>query len=210
MKDSHYFFPDGTPFVTIMLWAARLYTTADNKTRWGDIFARIAGQLVGCIVVFGLVWPNRSSHALYLPVYSGDNVVRSLNELIGTMLESVAITFATIPLITPYLPPIANGVELGKIEVSETNAIESKAEASPPKNNKLILVAISLAAIHYVLERIFQASMNPVVTLIQYSIPDNRPDFRAGPFVGQFAGLLLAGFYVRLCKPSRLRRRSRN
>jgi len=106
-------------------------------------------------------------------------------------------------LITPYLPPVANGEEPSKIEVRETNAIESKAEASPPKNNKLILVAVSLAAIHYVLERIFQASMNPFVTIIQYAIPDNKSDFPVGTILGQFAGLFLAGLYVRLCKPSK-------
>ena len=202
LKDSHYFFPDGTPLVTIMLWAATLYTTADKKTRWYDIFARIGGQIVGWAIVFVLVWQNRSNHIQYAPVYASDDVVHSFNECIGTMLECIAITFATIPLVTPYVPPEGNGDEDGVILVSQSNAIESKEEASPPKNNKLILVAISLAAIHYVLERIFQASMNPLVTVIQVSIHYERDSLIYGPVIGQLVGLFFACLYVKICTPS--------
>jgi glycerol uptake facilitator-like aquaporin len=225
LKDAYYFFPDGSPFVTAMLWAATLYTDRRNQTRWDDIRARVLGQFIGWGVVFYLAQSNRDNlklHADLLTPRSG-LWTHCVNEGLGTMLECIAITFATIPLITPYDEDDA-GDNAATTSVTEKRRraggrahqqggdggaqqhqlIKSKAEADPPTNDALFLVALSLAAIHYALERIFQATMNPFCTCLQiYVSGETNPWEWLGPVLGQIAGAFLAGIYVKMCLPSR-------
>lgn len=196
LKDTHYFFPDGTPFVTIILWAATLYTDADGKTRWGDIIARVLGQVLGWVFVFVTATYNKDNLVKYadIPHYHSPTWLHAINEGVGTMIECMAIAFATIPIMSPYENPsrIPN------------NITKSKSEANPPNNYTLLTTALSLAVIHYSLERTFQATMNPLNTVIHVYMQEKKADAEEWwtPIVGQLVGLTAACVYVRFYKPS--------
>jgi glycerol uptake facilitator-like aquaporin len=201
LKDSNYFFPDGTPLVTAMLWAATLYTDKNNNTMWRDIRARVVGQLAGVAVVSFLVYNNKAELKRYADIPTLNGTIHSsiwlhsVNEGIGTWIECIAITFATIPLIMPY--------EDEDLDVADPdNMLKSKFEANPPSNDALITVALSLATIHYTLERLFQATLNPFSKCIQLYIQDAPAWMWYGPLIGQIIGAVLAGVYVKLFIPS--------
>ena len=181
LKDSDYFFPDATPITTTVLCAATLYTSENGSTNWTEIFSRVSGQLAGYALVFWLVTMEPLSESESGPA----TYVSSINEGIGTMIEGIAIAFATIPLLTPY----DNG-----------NGLRSKAEAAPPSNRSLSLVALSLSVIHYTLERLFRATMNPLVTILRCYLDGSNAVFVV---FCQLAGLFAAFLYVSWCVPSR-------
>ena len=190
MKDSDYFFPDGTPMTTIILYAATLYTDAAGDTKWGDIIGRLMGQLLGFAVVLYICVENRShvtEFSLLSSTYRSSAVVHAINEGLGTMLESIAIAYATIPLMSPY---------------EKQDGLKSKSEAYPPDNASLWVVALSLSAIHYTLERLFQGSMNPLITFMQHYLQDSLSDAIL-PVVLQCVGLFLAAVYIQWCVPSK-------
>jgi len=190
MKDTDYFFPDGTPATTIILYAATLYTNAAGETKWGDIMGRIAGQLVGAGLVVYICVENKhyvTTFGMLSSSYRSNALIHAAHEGLGTMLESIAIAYATIPLLSPY---------------EKQDGIMSKSEAFPPDNASLWVVAASLGAIHYTLERLFQASMNPLVTLMQHYLQDSLSD-AALPVFFQCIGLLVAASYIQWCAPSK-------
>jgi len=181
LKDSDYFFPDSTPVATAVLWAATLYTSENGSTNWLDIFSRVLGQLSGFVLVFWLLLMEPVDSEAETPTI----IVGAVNEGIGTMIEGVAIAFATIPLLSPY---------------DLSDGLQSKSEAVPPSNGSLILVALSLAFVHYTLERLFRASMNPLVTILRCYL-ENRGCILVVSC--QLLGLLAAIQYVCWCLPSR-------
>ena len=225
LKDSTYFFPDGTPLVTIMLYIAGLYTDVKGDSKIIDIVMRITGQIIGWAVVFVLLeYSNHEIQGRGLEINDFMNTTvtieeqmpmdpqpwfHSINEGLGTMIECIAITFATIPLISPYSEDDVKDdgntqYTTKQIEdnLNNGNFIKSKEEASPPQTDRLILAAISLAAIHYTLERIFHATMNPLVSIIHYRVHNDSPWNFGGALFGQIIGLGLAGLYVKFCRPS--------
>jgi glycerol uptake facilitator-like aquaporin len=190
MKDSDYFFPDGTPMTTIMLYAATLYTNAAGETKWGDIIGRITGQLLGFALVVYICVENKhyvTTHGMLSSSHRSSALIHAVNEGLGTLIESIAIAYATIPLMTPY---------------EKQDGLKSKSEAFPPENSNLWIVALSLSAIHYTLERIFQASMNPLVTLMHHYLQGSLSD-AASPVALQCIGLFLAALYIQWCAPSK-------
>ena len=198
LKDSHYFFPDATPMTTAVLWAATLYTDEGKKTAdWAEIGRRVFGQLVGYGVAFAVAAANKDAlQQADLLVYAASDGAHAFNEGLGTLIEGVAIAYATIPLLSPY---------------TNEPGIQSKAEANPPPAGQLWPVAASLAVIHYALERVFQGTMNPLTTVLQYYL-QGRLAVVYGPVIAQLAGLALACLYIQWCAPSsetlaRLRKR---
>ncbi len=109
------------------------------------------------------------------------------------MIECIAIAFAVIPIMAPY-----------KTTTSPGNLIQSKSESYPPTNATLAATALSLAVIHYVLERVFQSTMNPFNTIIQLYMQEEEqtPDKWVFPIMMQLAGILAACIYVYMYKPS--------
>jgi len=194
LKDSQYFFPDGTPLVTFMLWQANLYTNQDGRTRYLNILARFLGQGAGWGLIMGFAVNNRDIFKQYvdLPFTNIHYEVHCVQEGLGTMLECIAITFATIPLMSAYDTP----------NIDTSNAIQSKLEALPPTNDKLVLAGLALAAIHYTLERVFHATMNPLTAILHGYIRADE-DWRVGAICGsQLLGIMAAAAYVKLCTPS--------
>ena len=164
VKDKLYFCPDGTPMATIVLAMSGAYTNEQKKTDWVDIVVRVSAQLVGWVVVcFGVIGMNKglfvnglsaftyTTHTSNAPI-GIDKPFIVLNEFIATFIECVAISFMVMPLLKAYVSVV--GSEGG---------FKSKEEAMPPKNKDLWFAAISLSILHYVLERLFRATMNPLV-----------------------------------------------
>jgi len=199
LKDSHYFFPDGTPFVTAILWAATLYTDERGQTQWKDMFARVLGQLIGWGLVFGMATRNKDNIIQYsdTPHHYSPIWLHAINEGLATMIECIAIAFAIIPILSPY-----DNQEPSR--AFPNNRIKAKSEAEPPSNSTLLTTALSLAVIHYSLERTFQATMNPFNTIIQVYMQENNPEAIEwwAPIVAQFVGLIAACAYVSLYRPS--------
>jgi len=190
MKDSDYFFPDGTPMTTIMLYSATLYTDAAGNTNWKDILGRFAGQLIGFVIVTFICAQNQdlvANYSILSSSYRGSAFTHAVNEGVGTMIESIAIAYATIPLTSPY---------------EKEDGLQSKAEAFPPDNASLWVVALSLSSIHYTLERLFQGSMNPLITVMQHYLKNSLSD-AVSPVVCQCVGLFVAALYIQWCVPSK-------
>lgn len=211
LKDSYYFFPDGTPMVTYMLYVATLYTDKAGNTKYVDMLFRVVGQLSGWALVFGLLimkqetqqktaTPDPTNSPDPLDSHSKEVYLHALNEGLSTMIECVAITFATIPLVSPYT---TQEKDEQPDKEKETNNIQSKEESLPPRTDQLILAAVSLAAIHYTLERTFHATMNPMVSGIQYHLQNKKgmPILYMTIFF-QLIGVLLAAAYVNFCRPT--------
>jgi hypothetical protein len=194
LKDSHYFFPDGTPQVTLILWAATLYTEENGTTKWADICSRVLGQLIGWGGVFWMATANKDNIIQYadLPHHHSPLWLHSINEGLSTMIECIAIAFAVIPIMAPYP------------RSSTRNLIQSKSEARPPTNSTLAATALSLAIIHYSLEQTFQSTMNPFNTIIHFYMQEEKqaPENWWAPIVFQIIGVIVACIYIHLYRPS--------
>lgn len=204
VKDKLYFCPDGTPMATIVLAMSGAYTNEEKKTDWIDIIVRVSAQLVGWVVVcFLVVGMNKelfvnglstftyTTHASNAPIGINKWFIL-LNELVATFIECVAISFMVMPLLKAYTSII--GGEGG---------FQSKEEAMPPKNKDLWFAAISLSILHYVLERLFRATMNPLVYVMNGYLTnfDDVPHF-LGVVSIQLLALGLACLYCYYLLPS--------
>lgn len=220
LRDQYYFFPDSTPFVTVILATATLYTDADDKTKWWEIAFRVGGQLIGWAVVMVL------SRVHQIPGFEITHTeMHIIGEILITAIECIGIAFATIPLVGAYNPDktkkaaalvydeqhanIADSnVPQSIVEANppkythsntSSNVLQSKAEANPPKYTHLIIVAFSLSVLHYTLEQAFAPSMgSPLLTILMFHVDRNA----ALNILSQFIGLALACFYVWVSKPS--------
>jgi hypothetical protein len=181
--------------VTLILWAATLYTDERGTTKWGDILSRVIGQLIGWGWVFGMATANKANIIQYaeIPHHHSPIWLHAINEGISTMIECIAIAFAVIPIMAPYKKTTSSG-----------NLIQSKSESYPPSNATLAATALSLAVIHYVLERTFQSTMNPFNTIIQVYMQAEKqaPENWWTPIVSQILGVIIACIYVNMYKPS--------
>jgi len=97
LKDEDYFFPDGSPMVTLVLWVLGGYS-------WLHVVARFVGQGIG----FGLaVWvcgnavlPTLACHSIH-----ATPMLVFILEMIGTIFEHMAIVYVVMPLLPPAHNP---------------------------------------------------------------------------------------------------------
>ena len=106
LKDEDYFFPDGSPLVTLVLWVLGGYS-------WLHVVARLIGQCLGFALAVWIcnhaVLPNlacQSIHATPMLVFT--------LEAIGTILEHMAIVYVVMPLLPPAHHPtqVSEGLAL--------------------------------------------------------------------------------------------------
>ena len=167
LKDRTYFCPDANPVATIVLLAAGAYTRGHDgtslwtmfwgKTLWRDVLARLIGQAGGFVfVLYAVLLPNTAqfAHTPFEQVLRSVNVV--VNEGVATAIEAIAIAFVIMPLLRP-VPSATSGY---------TDAFAAKVDTKPPTNKNLFSAALSLGIIHYVLERLFRATMNPFLYVL--------------------------------------------
>ena len=101
-------------------------------------------------------------------------------------IEGIVVSFAIVPLIKP--------------DPQQSMAYIVKPEAVPPKIKDIWYAAFCMGLVHYVLERVFRATMNPFITIMQAWLENNPwADFR---WWGQFAGLVFACLYCYYFRPT--------
>ena len=146
LKDEDYFFPDGAPTVTLVLWILGGYA-------WPHMLARLCGQAIG----FGLALAIAlSTEPLKLEhrVEHAHTAVFAL-ELVGTMVEHLAVVFVLMPLLPPTSP-------------SEQGKVRPKAhqDTPPPSNAAVMHAAVTFAVLHWCLWRGLCVEMSPPTTLL--------------------------------------------
>jgi hypothetical protein len=161
LKDHSYFCPDGSSMTTIVLLAAGAYTRkndgyilSDNgqiyNTLWYDVIARLLGQILAYIVAHLTIFGPNIHTFDSVPIHELlPRDISIFNETLATFIECVAMGFIIMPLLVPA--------------VSGYKTYAAKVDIAPPKNKKLALAAVSLAVIHYTLERIFRTTMHPFI-----------------------------------------------
>ena len=147
IKDEDYFFPDGSPTVSFVLWVLGGYT-------WIHLAARIVGQLVGFalalwICLFAVI-PR-----LDVRVEQGLGCAFAL-ELIGTALEHMAIVYVVLPL----LPPASSPFSVRKVKP------KSHHEAQAPPNAMVMHASLVFAGLHWCLSKGLCIEMSPMITLL--------------------------------------------
>ena len=108
------------------------------------------------------------------------------NEMIATTIEAMASAFVIIPL-------------LRSASTVYTNAVAAKEDATPPSNKDLFNAATSLGILHFVLERLFRATMNPVLFGMQCILMGEHEcpsDHMWSVIVAQLGGITIACAYV--------------
>ena len=94
LKDEDYFFPDGSPMVTLVLWVLGGYS-------WLHMAARLIGQCAGFALA---VWICSNSVLPDLACKSMRHATPLLVfvlEMIGTTLEHMAVVYVVMPLLPP-------------------------------------------------------------------------------------------------------------
>ncbi len=204
IKDKAYFCPDGTPMATAVMAASGAYTDKNGQTDWADIGVRVCGQLVGWLVIcFAVVVPNQQLFAFSVPAFvlqvdATKRVSLStwfvvFNEFIATTIECIAISFMVMPLLNSYQA------------VDKVEGFKSKEEsAQPPKNKDLWFACMSLALLHYILERLFRSTMNPFIFLMHRFAANSFDDgmLVVTVVVVQGVGLAVACVYCSFMLPS--------
>jgi hypothetical protein len=183
IKDEDYFFPDGAPTVTFVLWILGGYA-------WQHVIARFVGQGLG----FGLALTIGAGARLppFKHRYEHPLGVLFALELLGTMLEHLAVVYVLLPLLPPATPSHRT---FPKVKP------KAHPDTQPPANASVMHAALVIAVLHWCLWRGFGVEMNPCLTmLIALLYPAHGWDFVVislwGQAVGVGACLLYAGLYV--------------
>ena len=146
VKDEDYFFPDGAPTVTLVLWILGGYA-------WPHMVARLCGQAIGFGLALGIALSAERSK-LEHRVEHTHSVVFAL-ELVGTMVEHLAVVFVLMPLLPPSAP-----TEQGKVRP------KAHMDTPPPSNAAVMHAAVTFTALHWCLWRGLCVDMSPPTTLL--------------------------------------------
>jgi len=151
IKDEDYFFPDGSPMVTVLIWSMGGYFS------WLHSCVRLVVHAVG----FGIsLWlcvsspiPHMIYHRRYPPgVYFG-------MEAITTSIEHIAVVYVIMPL----LPPMnSHGTKF----LFPKFKPKSHPDTMAPSNSTIMHAAIVFSVIHWVFWRMLSCEMNPSVLLL--------------------------------------------
>jgi hypothetical protein len=151
IKDEDYFFPDGSPMVTVMIWLMGGYFS------WVQSLVRISAHCIGFAVSLWICTsspiPVMTYHRQYSPaVYFG-------MEALTTAIEHIAIVYVVMPL----LPTTNNkGIRFLFPPVHP----KSHPETMAPSNTLIMNSAIIFSLIHWVFWRMLNCEMNPSVLLL--------------------------------------------
>lgn len=151
IKDEDYFFPDGSPMVTVMIWLMGGYFS------WVQSFVRITAHCIGFAISLWICTsspiPVMTYHRQYSPaMYFG-------MEALTTAIEHIAIVYVVMPLLpttnnkgmTFLFPPVHS---------------KSHPDTIAPSNSIIMNSAIVFSMIHWVFWRMLNCEMNPSVLLL--------------------------------------------
>jgi glycerol uptake facilitator-like aquaporin len=205
MKDRRYFCPDGTCMVTLVMIASGAYNDATGY-HFAEIACRLFGQALGFIAIYygfastnvpfmkegTLSFSHQSLNINDTSLSKIHEVNRSFCEAVGTFVEGIAVSFALMPLLRVR----SQRENIGLM----TDRSVAKSEALPPRTKDLWYAAICLGLVHYVLERVFRAAMNPCITLMHAMLENNGDVYYR--LIGQAVGLLFACLYCFNFRPN--------
>ena len=208
IKDEDYFFPDGSPTVTFVLWVLGGYT-------WIHMAARVVGQALG----FGLsLWICMMAVVppLNMRVEQGLSCMFAL-ELIGTALEHMAIVYVILPLLppassSPTTNPTTNSSNSNNNNQSGLRMLrkvkpKSHHESQAPPNPMVMHASLVFAGLHWCLSKGLCIEMSPMVTLLVAILRSNAGHHENAwslaivAIWAQFVGVGLCVAYVSLFAP---------
>jgi hypothetical protein len=148
IKDEDYFFPDASPFVTILIWSMGGYFS------WLHSLVRLMAHATG----FGIaLWICASSPIPVLTYHRKySNEVYFGLEAFTTALEHIAIVYVIMPL----LPTVNNQ---GTRFLFPRVKPKSHPETQAPSNTTIMHAALIFSLIHWVFWRMLSCEMNPSV-----------------------------------------------
>ena len=147
LKDEDYFFPDGAPTVTLVLWILGGYA-------WPHMLARLCGQAIAFGLALAIALSTEHHLKLEHRVEHTGATVFSL-ELVGTMVEHLAVVFVLMPLLPPTSP-----AEQGKVRP------KAHQDTPPPSNAAVMHAAVTFTVLHWCLWRGLCVEMSPPITLL--------------------------------------------
>ena len=182
IKDEDYFFPDGAPTVTLVLWIVGGYA-------WPHLLARLCGQAIGTGLALVIALASDVTKLDHRVKHTC--VVVFALELIGTMIEHLAVVFMLMPL----LPP-TTATERGKVRP------KAHQDTSPPTNAAVMHAAITFSVLHWCLWRGLCVEMSPTITLTVAILHGDRAHWDVvtmalwGQAVGMCACMAYAALFV--------------
>ena len=213
LKDRHYFCPDGTPMVTLVLLCAGAYTGPNRdgmwdqlkKTQWIDVIMRLMGQIIAFVVLFGVVVSEHRGEMEDAPFHQTMGLkVLLVYELFASMVTCLGIAYCILPLLKPDTATRPKPDSTVPDDATKYNTFASKKDVDPPKNKSLFSAAIILALMQIVVERVFRATANPFVYGLHCKIlPEDQCDATRAIEVAicQLGGLAIAGAYAYFYMP---------
>lgn len=194
LKDEDYFFPDGSPTVTFVLWVLGGYA-------WPHTVARMLGQAGGFALALWICLGIRDmGPQLVHRVEHAAPIVFAL-EVIGTMIEHLAIIYVLLPLLPPASLGPANAAAWWVFPTQRKVKPKSHQDAQAPSNPAVLHAAVTFATLHWCLWRGFGVDMNPAVTLLIGILRGGIWDTVAVALWGQLVGLALAVVYAAFYVP---------
>jgi hypothetical protein len=151
IKDEDYFFPDGSPMVTILIW------TMGGYFSWIQSLVRLMAHGVGFAISLWLCTsspiPLMTYHKKYDPaVYFG-------MEALTTSIEHIAVVYVVMPL----LPPMNKH---GSKFLFPKFKPKSHPETEAPSNSTIMHAALVFSTIHWIFWRMLNCEMNPSVLIL--------------------------------------------
>ena len=198
IKDEDYFFPDGAPTVTLVLWILGGYN-------WQHVAARVLGQCIG----MGLALWIALAASLSALEHRADHphTVLFALELIGTLIEHLAVVYVLLPLLPPTSKPGGDINNMRKVK------LKSHPDTQPPSNSAVMHAAITFSTLHWCLWRGLSIDMNPTMTLTIATLRSQRPAANVGAIWttalialwGQLVGVCLCVLYAALYVPREIK-----
>ena len=196
IKDEDYFFPDCAPTVTTVIWILGGY-------HWQHVAARVFGQMVGVGIAMWIALAAAGVSPLEHRVEHPHTVVFAL-ELVGTLIEHLAV----VDVLLPLLPPL--GVVAASAAAQKKVKPKSHPDTQPPSNSAVMHAAITFSTLHWCLWRGLSIDMSPTMTLLVAILRSQQPQNQGhvggiwgtavvalwGQFVGVCVCVLYAALYV--------------
>ena len=151
LKDEDYFFPDGSPLVTCMLWLMGGYLT------WMHSCVRLLAHAIG----FGFSYWMCTISPIPVMVYHRQYTANAYfaMETFTTAIEHIALVYVVMPL----LPPV-------NLQGTKFLFPRFKPKAHPetlaPSNAVIMHAAVIFSTVHWVFWRMLSCEMNPQVLLL--------------------------------------------
>lgn len=148
IKDEDYFFPDASPFVTILIWSMGGYVS------WLQSLVRLTAHGAGFAIALWICVSSPIPVMTYHRRYS--NEVYFGLEAFTTALEHISIVYVIMPL----LPAVNNQ---GTRFLFPRFKPKSHPDTQAPSNTTVLHAALIFSLIHWVFWRMLSCEMNPSV-----------------------------------------------